>query len=70
MEAIFHPEAGAPLPGEFRKRIVLGFPFSIIYRVWDDCIYLVGVAHHHRRRRYWRVTVLSTLAERDRADRR
>lgn len=56
----FHPEAGAPLPGEFRKRIVLGYPFSIIYHVWDDYIYLVAIAHHHRRPRYWR----------DRADRR
>ena len=30
-----HPEAGAPLAGEFRKRIVLGFPYNIIYRVWE-----------------------------------
>ena len=28
-----HPEAGAPLAGEFRKRIVPGFPYNIIYRV-------------------------------------
>ena len=43
-----------PLSGEFRKRIVQGFPFSVIYRVWEDHIYLVAVAHHHRRPGYWR----------------
>lgn len=49
-----HPEAGVPLGGEFRKRIVPGFPYNIIYRVWDDHIYLVAVAHQHRRPGYWR----------------
>ena len=49
-----HPEAGAPLGGEFRKRIVSGFPYNIIYRVWEDYIYLVAVAHQHRRPGYWR----------------
>ena len=28
-----HPEAGAPLGGEFRKRIVPGFPYNVIYRI-------------------------------------
>jgi hypothetical protein len=50
---VAHPEAGAPLIGEFRKRIVQGFPFNIIYRVWEDYIYLVAVAHRHRRPGYW-----------------
>jgi len=48
------PEAGAPLAGEFRKRIVPGFPFNLIYHVWEDYIYLVAVAHQHRRPGYWR----------------
>ena len=55
-----HPEAGAPLAGEFCKRIVSGFPYNIIYRVWEDYIYLIAVAHHRRRPGYWR----------DRTDRR
>ena len=49
-----HPEAGAPLVGEFRKRIVSGFPYNVIYRVSEDYIYLVAVAHQHRRPGYWR----------------
>jgi toxin ParE1/3/4 len=55
-----HPEAGAPLAGDFRNRIVPGFPYNIIYRVWEDYIYLVALAHHSRRPGYWR----------ERADRR
>ena len=49
-----HPEAGTSLDGEFRKRIIPGFPYNIIYRVWDEYIYLVAVAHQHRRPGYWR----------------
>ena len=49
-----NPEAGAQVAGGFRKRIVLGFPYNIIYRVWEEYIYLVAVAHHHRRPGYWR----------------
>lgn len=49
-----HPEAGAPLGAEFRKRIVRGFPYNVIDRVWEDYIYLVAVAHQHRRPGYWR----------------
>ena len=49
-----YPEAGTPLAGELRKRIVAGFPYSIIYRVWEDYIYLVALAHHSRRPGYWR----------------
>jgi toxin ParE1/3/4 len=26
-----HPEAGSPLSGELRKRIVRGFPYNVIY---------------------------------------
>ena len=48
------PEAGAPLARGFRKRIVSGFPYSVIFRVWEDYVYLVAVAHQHRRPEDWR----------------
>lgn len=48
------PAAGAPLGGEYRKRIVAGFPFSVIYRVWEAHVFVVAVAHQHRRPGYWR----------------
>jgi hypothetical protein len=40
------PEAGAPLAGGLRKRIVSGFPYSVIYRVWEDYVYLVMKVRH------------------------
>jgi len=48
------PDGGSPLAGGFRKRLVPGFPFSIIYRTWNEEVYLVAVAHQHRRPDYWR----------------
>lgn len=48
-----YPEAGPLLHQEFRKRIVPGFPYNVIYRVWEDCIYLIAITHQHRRPRYW-----------------
>ena len=48
------PDAGAPLAGSFRKRIVPGFPYSVIYRVWEGYVYVVAVANQHRRPDYWR----------------
>lgn len=48
------PEAGAPLAGGLRQRIVPGFPYTVIYRVWEEYVYLVAVAHQHRRPDYWR----------------
>jgi hypothetical protein len=47
------PDAGSPLAGGFRKRLVPGFPFSIIYRTWHEQVYLLAVAHQHRRPGYW-----------------
>lgn len=48
------PDAGAPLQGGHRKRIVPGFLYNIIYRVWEDYVYVVAVAHQHRHPGYWR----------------
>lgn len=48
------PEAGSPLPGELRKRLVQGFPFSVIYGVSEHRISILAVAHQHRRPGYWR----------------
>jgi toxin ParE2 len=48
------PDAGSPLEGGYRKRLVPGFPYNLIYRVWEDYVYLVAVAHQHRRPDYWR----------------
>jgi plasmid stabilization system protein ParE len=37
-----------------RRFILPNFPFSIVYRVHQDAVQVVAVAHHRRRPGYWR----------------
>ncbi|SRR5712691_8652894 len=39
--------------GAARRYIFQQFPFSVIYRVTDDAIDVVAVAHHRRKPGYW-----------------
>ncbi|MCK4907908.1 MAG: type II toxin-antitoxin system RelE/ParE family toxin [Spirochaetes bacterium] len=39
----------------YYRRFLLGkFPFSIIYREKDDCIFVVAVMHNSRKPGYWK----------------
>jgi plasmid stabilization system protein ParE len=51
-----HPEIGTPRRGRFpsRQLRVTRFPYSIVYRIRDDDIYVVAVAHTSRRPGYWK----------------
>ena len=51
------PEAGPVARASIRKRIVPGFPFTILYEVQSDRIFIAAVMHQHRRPRYWRERV-------------
>jgi plasmid stabilization system protein ParE len=47
------PDAGS-LIGSARRRVLLaGFPYSIIYRLNQEAIVIVAVAHQRRRPGYW-----------------
>jgi toxin ParE1/3/4 len=37
-----------------RRFVLRRFPFSVVYRVEDEAIYVVAVAHAKRRPEYWR----------------
>jgi len=37
-----------------RRYVLRRFPFSIVYRIEDDAVYVVAVAHAKRRPEYWR----------------
>ena len=50
-----YPDAGSPLGRKLRKVVVKRFPYSVIYRHEDGCIYVVAVAHHRRHPGYWRM---------------
>lgn len=50
-----YPHAGAPVRrSPYRKVNVQGLPFRLVYAVTPDHIWIVAVAHHSRRFRYWR----------------
>jgi plasmid stabilization system protein ParE len=51
------PEAGPIDNANIRKRLVLGFPFTILYEVQADRILIAAVMHQHRRPGYWRKRV-------------
>jgi toxin ParE1/3/4 len=51
--AVQFPLAGPLGPGETRKVVVKGFPFSLCYLVENEGIVVVAVAHHARRPGYW-----------------
>lgn len=37
-----------------RRFVLRRFPFSVVYRIEDDVVYVVAVAHAKRRPEYWR----------------
>lgn len=49
-----HPESGFHLRGDFRRLLLRGFPYSLIYGIRGDEIRIYAVMHHHRRPSYWR----------------
>jgi len=56
--AIQWPEAGSPIEGTrstvMIRRVPVGrFPYQVVYSSVDDVIYILAVAHHHRRPGYW-----------------
>lgn len=51
------PRAGAIERASIRKRLVSGFPFTVLYEVQPDRIYIAAVMHQHRRPGYWHARV-------------
>jgi toxin ParE1/3/4 len=51
------PHAGPVERATIRKRLVSGFPFTILYEVQPDRIYIAAVMHQYRRPGYWRKRV-------------
>jgi plasmid stabilization system protein ParE len=51
-----HPEIGTARTGRFpnRQLRVARFPYRIVYRIREEDIYVVAVAHTSRRPGYWR----------------
>jgi hypothetical protein len=48
------PAAGRTVTANVRRRQVVGFPFGIVYTIQDSIIFIIAVAHDHRRPGYWK----------------
>jgi toxin ParE1/3/4 len=40
-----------------RRRVIRGFPYVVFYRVHEDAVFVLAVAHCSRRPGYWRSRV-------------
>jgi toxin ParE1/3/4 len=50
-----HPGLGSPWRGRrWRQYLMKRFPYSLIYTVSAEAIYILAVAHHSRWPGYWR----------------
>ena len=50
-------EAGLVARANIRQRLVSGFPFTILYEIQPDRIFIAAVMHQHRRSYYWKTRV-------------
>ena len=48
------PTSGPIERAAIRKCLVHGFPFTILYEVHSDHIFIAAVMHQHRRPGYWK----------------
>jgi toxin ParE1/3/4 len=48
-----YPEAGANVRGGIRRLTLPKFPYSLLYRVLEEQIRILAVAHHRRKPQYW-----------------
>ena len=48
-----HPNAWPVEIGEVRKYLVHKFPYRILYSIENDHIYIIAIAHQHRKPNYW-----------------
>ena len=51
--AVAHPERGAPRSKSTRRWLVKGFPYGVIYRVREDELVVVAVAHERKKPDFW-----------------
>jgi len=52
-----HPELGSRLDDELRHFVLRRYPFSVVYAVTSDVVYVLAIAHGYREPGYWRPRV-------------
>jgi plasmid stabilization system protein ParE len=49
-----HPEMGARIDEDLRHFVLSRFPFSVVYALTPDLVYIVAIAHGSREPGYWK----------------
>lgn len=49
-----HPELGSRVDKDLRHFVLRRFPFSVVYAVAGQLIYIVAIAHGSREPEYWK----------------
>jgi len=47
------PEAWAPFPRGFRRYLLSRFPYSVIYKIDEEMIYIIAIMHNSRKPDFW-----------------
>ena len=55
------PEAWAVEEGDVRRYLLHKFPYKILYSVEESYIYIIAIAHCHRKPNYWIERILSNI---------
>ncbi len=50
---IVYPEAWSVERGDVRKCLLHKFPYKLLYSIEEDHIFIIAVAHQHRKPDYW-----------------
>jgi toxin ParE1/3/4 len=48
------PLIGSPIEYDERKYVLRGYPYSLIYRIEENTVVVLAVAHHSREYGFWR----------------
>jgi plasmid stabilization system protein ParE len=48
-----YPESAPEILGGVRDKVTLRFPYSLMYRIVDDVVIILAVAHHRQRPEFW-----------------
>jgi len=57
-----HPDAWAKEKFDVRRYILHKFPYKVLYSIEDNYIYIIAIAHGHRRPNYWIGRILNEHA--------
>ena len=48
-----YPESAPVILSEVRGKVIARFPYSLMYRMVDDVVIILAVAHHRQRPEFW-----------------